>query len=216
MQLLGHLYWGKNKTSISSPAGWFWISKTHKFWQIHISVQISGVFWFEMDENYGLLVKTYHTDKNTPVFGMYYFSTLSVLEENGPVIYVCTDAIWSAAMISSVWLNSYLCVMKNAFTQTTCIYNWVWEPIYSVTKGAVWSGTICFVFAANDLLVTYHTKTISVNLSVFPYLLFFVCVCVGGGGGHSVCFGDKMSLECIWIYIQYTYNAENIFWIKIY
>ena len=36
---------------------WFWISEMNNFWQIHKSVQISSVFWFEMDENYGLPVK---------------------------------------------------------------------------------------------------------------------------------------------------------------
>ena len=48
-----------------------------------------------MDENYGLLVKTYRTGKNTPVFGTYEFSSLSLSGENGPAIYVCTDATWS-------------------------------------------------------------------------------------------------------------------------
>ena len=50
-----------------------------------------------MDEIYRLPVKMYHTGKNTPVFSTYLFSTLSVFGENGPVIYVCTEAIWSAA-----------------------------------------------------------------------------------------------------------------------
>ena len=39
MQLLGSWYWGKNKTSISSPVEWFWISEMNTFWKIHKSVQ---------------------------------------------------------------------------------------------------------------------------------------------------------------------------------
>ena len=68
---MGSLYWGKNKISISSPARWFWIFWTHKFWQIHTSVQIPSVFDSKWSKNYLITVKTYSTGKNTPVFGNY-------------------------------------------------------------------------------------------------------------------------------------------------
>ena len=49
-----------------------------KVWQIHNSVQISSIFWLEMDENYGLPVKTYRTGKNTRIRYMQIFNSICI------------------------------------------------------------------------------------------------------------------------------------------
>ena len=99
-----------------------WITERHKVLWIHKSFQVSSVFWFETDEalhNYGLLEKSTVQAKHTHIR---YVLTLYPYGENEPVIYACTDAIWSTVIIFI-----YLFFIR----ESTC-GSWIYIHLFSV------------------------------------------------------------------------------------
>ena len=105
MQLLGSLHWGNNKTSISSPAGWFWISETHTFWQFHKLVQISRALirngWQLRVTGKNIPYRQKHTSYSVCTNFQFY----PYLGKTGPLIYACMNAFWSTGN-----MLQYICI----------------------------------------------------------------------------------------------------------
>ena len=69
-QTLWSLYWGKNKTSVSGPESWFWISECINFDRFTNQFNYQGSSDWNCMRN-TVWLKTYRTGKNTPVFRTY-------------------------------------------------------------------------------------------------------------------------------------------------
>ena len=100
-QLLGS--WGKTKTS----------RLILDFWNVQILAdsQISSHIKCLLIRNWWklrVIGKKVPYKQKTPVFCTYKFSTLSIFGENGPVIYICMEAISICSTVTEVFFNKLI------------------------------------------------------------------------------------------------------------